>query len=382
MTTSEAILSDFLATASTSVSSQETVSVRNFITDYRAGRYNFALPFQRKPQWKHAEKSAWIKALLRGVLVDPLSISKRGREKRGINGGNRARATVDYSLNRFPMDIEANGHTHHFWFDEIPAESQEGRQARFHHTLTEGARERFLDTMLSFNVRHNLTDQEEVDWYENMNRNQKAHTKGQLLVSQLCRDPTNPFVIAALDFAPELKHRIQMPRSARDEYAPSRILATRFDVDLNPMDERDEREDVAMAVADYANLLANGKPYNAGFVGTCDMGVYARNIATLHQIFDGLEFSEAMRSEFQEPSSVKKQFLPRIWSPAYLLGPICWSIGTQQENVVHVWRSFLQRCVPNTIAATYLTETNDLNLGDEAVRKYKTAWENVVRTHI
>lgn len=377
----DTLLNEFLATSSNATSSTETPSVRQFIDDFRTRRFNFNLPFQRKPQWKHSEKSAWVKALLKGILVDPLSISKRGRERRGINGGNRARATVDYSLNHFSMDIEGEGHIHHYWFSEIPPEFREGRQARFHHVLSETARDRFLDTRLTLNVRTNLTDQEEVEWYENMNKNQKAHTKGQLLVSQLCRDINEPFVVATLDLFPELKTRIQMRLTPDDEHTFSTILTNLFDVDLNPMDERDEREDIAMTCANLTNLLANGTPYNAGYNGTCDHSVVARNVATLLQIFVGLTFSDAMLAEFREGSSVKKQFLPRIWSSAYLLGPICWSIGTQQENVVHVWRSFLERCVPNTIAATYLNETNDLHLGDEAVRKYKIAWENVLRHH-
>jgi hypothetical protein len=375
-------LAELLDSASNAISTTETVSVRQFIEDYRARRFNFALPFQRKPQWKQSEKSAWIRAILKGILTDPLSISRRGREKRGINGGNRARATVDYKANRFPMDLTAGGQTYHYWFDEVPPEFREGRQSRFHHTLSETAQERFLDANLSFNVRTNLTDAEEVEWYVNMNKNQKAHTKGQLLVSQLCQDVDNPFVVGTLDLFPVLKSRIQMRIAPNDEYSLGSYLSDVFNVDPNPMDERDEREDFAMALANFTNLLANGSPYNAAFSGVCDMNVLQRNVATLREVFDGLEFSDAMNAEFSEPSSSKKQFISRIWSPSYLLGPICWSIGNQKENVVHVWRSFLQRCAPNTIAATYLNATDALHLDDTSVRKYKTAWENVLAAHV
>ena len=82
----ETILNDMLRTNSAATASQATISIRQFVVDYIAGRYNFKLPFQRKPQWKQSEKSEWIRALLMGILMDPLSISLRGRHKRGING--------------------------------------------------------------------------------------------------------------------------------------------------------------------------------------------------------------------------------------------------------------------------------------------------------
>ena len=375
------ILMELKASASKAGIGTESPSIRQFIVDYRAGRYNFNLPFQRKPQWKQSEKSAWIRAILRGILVDPLSISKRGREKRGINGGNRARATVDYEANRFPMDIVSNGKTYHYWFSEVPVEFREGRNSRLHRTLTMEARNDFLDTILTFNVRTNMTDQEEVEWYENMNKNQKSHTKGQLLVSQLCSDVDNPFVIATLNTFPVLKTRIQMPSSTNDANSVGTYLAEKFDVDPSPMDERDKSEDCAMVLSNLTNLLANGSPYNKGFSGVCNLDVLNRNVNTLREIFDGITFSDVMLAEFLEPSSSKKQFLPRIWSPAYLLGPICWSIGTQKDGVVNIWRSFIQRCLPNTIASTYLNETDGYHLGDDASRKYKVAWENVVRRH-
>jgi hypothetical protein len=380
--TDDTILNELLDSATTAVSRTYTSSVRQFIPDYRSGRYNFDLPFQRKPQWKQSEKSAWIRAFLKGILMDPLSISQRGREKRGINGGNRARATVDYEANRFPMDIVANGQTYHYWFNEIPPQFRDGHRARFHRILNNRAQERFYETDLSFNVRINLTDQEEVEWYVNMNKNQKSHTKGQLLISQLCQDTDNPFVMATTDLFPPLKTRIQVRLTPDDDNSLCTRLSMIFDVDPNPMDERDEREDFAMALATYTNLLANGSPYNAGFVGTCDRDVLNRNIVTLCDIFDGITFSEAMLMEFKEPSSSKKQFISRIWSPAYLLGPICWSIGNQKEHVVRIWREFLMRCMPNTIASTYLNETDALHLDDTSTRKYKTAWENVCAQHV
>jgi hypothetical protein len=367
-------LNELLASASVAQSTTETVSIRQFITDFSAGRYNFNLPFQRKPQWKQSEKSAWVRAMLKDILVDSLSISKRGREKRGINGGNRARTTVEYAENRFPMELISNGKTYNYWFNDIPLQY---RQNRFHKTLSSDARERYLDKNLALNVRLNLTDQEEVEWYENMNKNQKSHTKGQLLISQLCRDVEDPFVNVTLDMFPVLKTRIQIPHTPNDNNSVGTYLAEIFNIHPAPMDERDSREDFAMVLANFTNLLSNGKPYNSGFKGTCSQDVVAQNVETLRRIFQGLTFSDAMLAEFHEPSSSRKQFLPRIWSPSYLLGPICWSIGNQKENVVDVWRVFLQRCIPNTISSTYLNETNDESYGDESVAKYKTAWDNV-----
>jgi hypothetical protein len=381
--TVDTILLDILRTNSMATSSRTTVSIRQFVTDFLANRYKFNLPFQRKPQWKQIEKSEWIRALLKGTLMDPLSISLRGRDKRGINGGNRARATVDYTLNRFPMVIPCNGNNYHYWFSEIPAQHRAGKTAKYHRLLPVDVREgKFLDRDLDLNIRQNLTDDEEVEWYENMNRNQKSHTKGQLLVSKLCKDIDDPFVVSILELFPVLKTRIQIPLSEVDDNALGAHLAELFSSDPNPMDERDIREDHALIFATYVNLLANGKPYNDGFVGECDPTVVHRNANTLLEIFDGIPISEGMYGEFHTPSSSKKQFIPKIWAPSYLLGPICWSIGKQKENAVEVWRSFLSRCLPNTIASTYLDETDAAHQGDAAVGKYETAWNNVLARHV
>ena len=372
-------LNEFLDDNSNAVWGSTSSSVRQFVDDYRAGRYDFNLPFQRKPQWRDLEKSEWVSALLRGKRLDPLSISIRMGVKRGINGGNRGRATRDYVLNRFPMEVNVNRAKHYYWFSEIPPEHSVGRYARFHHVLPITTREeKFLDREIHFNVGRNLTDQEEVEWYNNMNKNQKAHTKGQLLVSNLCREIDNPFVVATLELFPVLKTRIQIPLTEADSNTLGSQLADMFNNEPNPMDERDTREDYALVFATYTNLLGNGKPYNDGFVGECDRLVVQQNANTLLQIFDDLRISEGMTGEFYTPSNVKKQFIPNIWAPAYLLGPICWSIGNQKENVVHVWRSFLERCLPNTIMETYLRETNERHLDDTSVTKYKTAWENVL----
>lgn len=356
-----------------------TSSVRQFVDDYISGRYNFRLPFQRKPQWKQSEKSEWIRALLKGTRLDPMSISIRGPSKRGINGGNRARATVDYTLNRFPLDIVVGRDTYHYWFSEVPAEYSGGRSARFHRVLTPVQRnECFYDREIQFNIGRGLTDQEEVEWYNSMNRNQKSHTKGQLLISKLCKDIDDPFVTVTLDLFPVLKTRIQAPLVPADEDALGTRLADIFNSEPNPMDERDMREDFALAFATYSNLLANGRPYNDEFMGECDPTVVRQNADVLLQIFEDAAISEGMYGEFHSPSSSKKQFIPRIWAPSYLLGPICWSIGKQKENVVHVWRSFLERCVPNTIASTYSDDNDAAHLDDTSVRKYENAWNRVL----
>jgi hypothetical protein len=363
--------------------SSNASSVRQFVADYNAGRYNFKLPFQRKPQWKQGEKSEWIRALLKGTRLDPLSISIRMGNKRGINGGNRAGATVHYTRNEFPIDIPFGRDVYHYWFSEVPAEYSNGRSARFHRVLTDEQREeRFLDREIYFNVGRGLSDQEEVDWYTSMNQNQKSHTKGQLLLSNLCKDANDPFVMSMLNLFPVMKTRIQLPITESDEHALGSVLADIFNVEPDPMDERDTREDFALLFATYTNLLANGRPYNGEFVGECDPAVVQQNVDTLMCIFDGLTISDGMFGEFHSPSSSKKQFVPRIWSPSYLLGPICWSIGKQKEGVVHVWRSFLERCVPNTIATTYSDENDSAHLDDTSVRKYETAWNNVLAQHI
>jgi hypothetical protein len=156
------------------------------MNDFLCGRYNFNLPFQRKNQWKLPAQQCWIIALMKGHLVDPLSISKPPTgPKRGINGGNRARATVRYISNKFPVVYKHEGRNHHIWFSDIPTEF---RASKYHHVLPTDQRERLLDSTIHLNIRHNLSLNDEIEWYNNMNKNHSPHTAGHILNGIICGD--------------------------------------------------------------------------------------------------------------------------------------------------------------------------------------------------
>lgn len=377
------IIAGILMSTTAAHSSMETVLVRHFIADFNAGRYDFNLPFQRKEQWKTDAKSCWIVALLKRHLVDPLSISKpETGPRRGINGGNRARATVDYTNNRFPIVVKHGHRNHSIWFDAIP---EKYRGNRFHHELSATYRDRLLDTPINLNIRHGLTVSEEIEWYHNMNKNHVAHTPGHILNGIICKEFTDPFVVGMLRMFPSVKEKYSIGPNAADALSIGSLLEDISGVDIDVMDERDKRDDCIVSIATLTNLLACGNTYDkGGFSGRCDLDVLDRNAIQVAQIFNEYTVSEQMRQEFG--SEVKnKPYQKRFWSASYLLGAMFYSIAKEKPNVVDTWKQFLASCVSGTIDDTYFVQMVEANIGGESnATRYANIWkivsDNVSRT--
>lgn len=369
-------LSEITSSSSSSITSQESVSLRQFMNDLLSGRYNFNLPFQRKNQWKLPAKRCWIIALMKGHLVDPLSISKPPTgPKRGINGGNRARATVEYISNKFAVVFKYEGRNHHVWFSDIPTEF---RASRYHHVLPADERERLLDSTIHLNIRHNLSLNDEIEWYNNMNKNHSPHTPGHILNGIICGDVNNPFVIAMLKLFPSIKSKYNIPIDLADNHSLGTYLEDLSEVPIDVMNDDDTRDDSVVSIANLTNLLANGDTYDkSGFGGNCNLDVLNGNMDRVYQIFENYVPSEQMREEFA--SRVKnKPTQQRFWSAMYLLGPIFYSIAKQKPNVVQVWKTFLTECKAETIDNVYYKELASAQLGGESNSiRYKRAWELV-----
>ena len=370
-------MEELLAGSSAALSSTETVSVRHFVEDFKAGRYNFKLPFQRKPQWKDDARSSWIIALLKKHLTDPLSISKPFvGPKRGVNGGNRARATVDYTENRFPMVVKYGGRNHNFWYTAIPEKHQSSKQ---HHVLAPAVRDRLLDIPMHLNIRHNLTLDEEVEWYINMNKNQVSHTPGHLLNGHICKEREDPFVIAMLRLFPSIKDKYEISADPADANSLGSMLEAMSEVDIDVMNTDDKRDDCVVSIATLTNLLACGDTYDKdGFGGACNTELLTNNVNQVMKVFHDYVPSEQMLGEFASKVQ-NKPYQARFWSASYLLGPMFYSIAKKKPNAVQTWRVFLDSCVSGTIDDVYFKELAAMNIGGESnTTRYSKIWDLVV----
>ena len=354
-------------------------SIRSIMLNYQARRLRFNLNFQRKGVWKIAQKQAWISALFRNVMPDPIAVSKRGADNRGINGGNRIRAIYSFMNNEFSIQIEIQGRKYYIWWDSVPA-FVAPRNARFNLAMPEEFRESFLDKDLYMHVREGLTDQQEKDWYRDMNKNTVQHSKGHLLVVHLC-DEANAFAAALLRSFPILKARVGEPVAPEDEHSLYEFIAGTFGLgdeqELKPNDDADTNEDVPLALARIFNMLANGSPYKDEFKGEFDGDKIAENEGKMRAIITGFVPSPEMKIEMSAPSSSKKKRLPNAYAPGYLLGPIAWSIGTDKPDVVNTWRRFLANISPGVIDATYADSNSEEHKDDANSSKYSSAWEAV-----
>ena len=370
---STATFNAFLATAVSTVAQYENMTIRHMVSDYNEGRITLRLPFQRKPQWKLHMKQEWIKALLRRVLPDPLSISRRDGVYRCINGGNRLRAIMGFVRNEFPITFEGDS----YWYSEVPQLYRVGRAATRNHVLLPEHRSRLLDFSIHLNIRDGLTNAQESQWYGDMNKNAVPHTPGQTLVSNLCRDTTNPFGNALLRHFPQVKERIEADYELQDEESLGYYLADILGHDVDVMTEDDKAEDTTVALAIMLNLLATGTAYKEEWKGIFDPVTLDQNIRMVRDIFRGIEFTGPVKEEFAKPSSNKKKFLKNIWAPSYLLGGICYSVAKGKENVVQKWRHFLQNLRVGLIQETYQTHNRDCHKDDKTGSKYQYMWEQV-----
>lgn len=369
----DGVLANFLAGASNSEAIMERIPIRHLVADVSAGRYQLNLPFQRKPQWKLSMKQKWIIDLILGGQPDGLAVSRRGNISRGINGANRIRAIISFVNNQYSIPIGK----YLVWFSAIPQEHADGKKRNIQKVLSHDARERLLEFRIGATIRNGLNDAEEIKWYRDMNVNMVAHSKGQILVSELfgqeCRFSEN-----VLRVFPVLKDRFNLAYDPEDDDSLGTFLAEKLGVQANPMHEDDIKEYFTMTIANIFNLLVNGKTYDAGWAGAMDTDVMRGNAYIFRAIFEDLELSPQFQAELVSPSdSKKRKFVPNAWICSYLLGPIAWSIGNLRPNVVATWRDFLSRCNANTIFTTYQDEVNKLKDEDAVAKKYRIAWDRV-----
>ena len=358
-----------------------TASIRATMVDFREGRLRFNLNFQRKGVWKLAQKQAWIVALLRNVMADPIAVSRRDTDDRGINGGNRIRAIAAYMNNEYSIQIVIQNRKYNMWWDRVP-DSVTPRNARHNFVMPAADRDRFLAKDLYMHVREGLTDRQEKDWYREMNKNMIKHTKGHLLIVNLC-DDENVFVAALLRSFPILKARVGIEAAPEDADSLYEFIADTFGLgdeqELKPNDDADTNEDVPLALARIFNMLTNGSPYKDEFKGDFDAATLAKNEAKMREILSAFHPSPEMKLEMS--SSLSKKYLPRAYIPTYLLGPIAWSIGTDKPDVVNTWRRLLGILVPGMIDDLYAVEAVKKHGHDDSPSKYAIAWE-AVQAHV
>ena len=353
--------------------------IGNVMEQYRNRRLRFDLPFQRKGVWKLVQKEAWIKALICNVMPDPIAVSKRGADRRGINGGNRIRAIAAFMNNEFSITLTFQARKYNMWWLRVP-ETVPLRNARFNLAMTEEMRTSFIEKKLYIHVRKDLTDEQEKSWYREMNKNMVAHSKGHLLIVHLC-DTDNVFAAALLRMFPILKARIGEAAAPDDEHSLYEFVANTFGLgdeqELTPNDDADTNEDVPLALARIFNMLATGSPYKDEFKGDFDAARLADNETKMRDILGGFSPSLEMKVEMSAPSSSKKKRLPNAYAPGYLLGPIAWSIGNDKPDVVNTWRRFLANISPGVIHDTYAESNNEDHKDDANSSKYSFAWEAV-----
>lgn len=374
-------------------SPSRTREIGDIVQHLRSGRIDTSTRFGRKPQWKDDQKKKFIETLLEGnIPVDAVSISQVSGIDRCINGNNRMRALLDFAENRYGIDIlDEEGHKHVYYYSVIPEfERANPKRNRTAHILPDLIREAFDRYPLHMNVRNNLTESQEVDWYRKMNKNMAPHSPGQILVTILCNpdEDNETFVTSMLTKFPQVKVRVNEPITDEDAEQPGGILADLFGVDIDILDteNKDKKEYTIMSIACIHNLMVNGKPYHNGFQGTFDEATVEANYEKLMEIFEDLTFSEETKEYFREGVSSGKKFLPTVWSPSFMLGPIAWSIATNKPDAVRVWGQFLTDVTQQKFEDTYIMGVTDddkneftkrRKMADSSPRKYEIAWERV-----
>lgn len=351
-------------------------TVRGMKMEYEQRVFVLRLPFQRKPVWKEATKTAYIRALATNGVTDPISLSKRGRYFRCINGGNRIRAIIGFTRNEFPLVIG----DHSYWYSEVPEPLTSGRKSLFNHVMAEEDRNNFDVLTISAVYRDNLTDAQEIDLYNATNVNMVPHGPGHLLLSHIC-DIRNEMGTKFIDDFPVVKNKIGVPIAPTDHDAFGTRLAMLLDVDIDINNSEDKKEDVLLALANTWNLLQNGKCYDTEsyFQGPCDREKFAQHERKLCSIFEGLVIPEDVRQEWKSETS-RKHGLSEIWNPGYLLGAMAWSIAMGKDDAVSVWRQFLTNYRVGLMHEIYEHDVKPV-LASFTVyntNRYKKTWEAVV----
>lgn len=346
------------------------------IRDLDTGRLDTNTRYGRKQMWKPKESERYIHVLLEGrTLTDPISIGQHTQGARtrepAINGNNRLRSIRKFVRNELGVKaVDADGRTYTYYYSEIP-DGVRGRNCRI---LSPEVRNAFHNYPILFNIRANLTEQEEIAWYRELNTSLHAHTAGHLLVADICEN--GEFANALLRCFPAVKERISEDESPQDVYSLGSFLIERSGCEPNFLDDNDTRENMLLSHAVIANMLANGNPFNNGWKGVFSAETFTENVATMRSIFEDSTISQEMLDEWRLP--VKgKPYMQVFYAPGYLLGTIAWSIGNRKSNAREVWTRFISSLRPGDITQIYGNEIAERKLGDERLEKYRTIWDRV-----
>lgn len=357
--------------------------LRHVVEDIKEGLINTNTRYGRKHQWKIDQSALYIKCLLDGDMhVDPISLSEQGagsaKRENAVNGNNRLRTIVMYRSNKFGVDAQDfDGKVYTWYYNSIPQSELDrpSRRAKCK-ILTDVVRRNFDDFPLLLNIRHGLSETQEIEWYKMLNRNMKAHSPGHLLVANIC-DPMSAFASAMLATFPAMKVRVHEPPAESDADSLGVAISEATGVEFDPMHQDDKRESVLLAHATVFNLLVNGLAYNEEFKGIIVPRKLADHATAMKSIFTNATFSQSLKNEMDAPVNTKP-YLKTLCQPGYLLGPIAWSISTEKPMAVELWTRFLNSCVSGTIEDVYGRHIADAHIGDPRLEKYSMAWNRMV----
>jgi hypothetical protein len=357
--------------------------LRNVVQDLQSGRIFTGTRFGRKQQWKPEQSQRYIIALLeQRFQVDAISISRittNGRTiDRAINGNNRLRSILKFVNNEFGIPHEHEGRIHTFYYSRIPeSELEKPSRRKLVHLLPEQYKNAFDNFSILFNIRESLTEQQEIEWYEELNTNMVSHTDGHLLISRIC-DSSLEVNDLFLETFPVMKSRIGLEITEDDANSFGNFLEELTGVrSPDPLNEDDKKEDVSLGLANTFGLLLNGHTYDGKFKGEVNRDILRGNIDTVKHVFQQANISEDLLEEF-DTGVHRKQHQLRFWQPRYLLGPIAWSIATRQPGAVEVWIQFLNQARAGTIDRVYLDPIAKLSgHADDKEKTYNTIWELV-----
>lgn len=349
------------------------------IRDLDTGRLDTKTRYGRKQMWKPKESERYIHVLLEGrTLTDPISIGQHTHGARtyepAINGNNRLRSIRKFIRNEIGVKaMEADGRMSIYYYSEVP----DGVRGRNCKVLPPDVRNAFHNYPVLFNIRVNLTEQEEIAWYRELNTSLHAHTAGHLLVADICEN--GEFANALLRHFPAVKERISEAESPQDAYSLGSFLIERSGCEPDFLDDNDTREKMLLAHAVVMKMLINGNPFTDGWKGVFSAQTLTENVATLRGIFEDATISPEMLDEWMLPTR-GKPYMQVFYAPGYLLGTMAWSIGMRKANARDVWTRFLSTLRPGDIVQLYGNEVAERKLGDERLEKYRLIWERVSST--
>jgi hypothetical protein len=353
--------------------------IRQALQDIQSGRIDTTMRYGRKQVWNNQESSEYIKTLLKGDGTDPISVSREtlpdgSTVERNVNGNNRCRSLLKFKNNEIGVvDTDEQGRECTYYYDSIPASLLASPRSRDKcKVLDVHARNKFLEYPLLFSIREKLSEPQQIEWYKALNRSLKPHTAGHMLVATIC-DPDNEFANDFLATFPSMKSRVNGELTDADHDSLGYFLSEITEVEVDPMNTVDTRENVLLKHAVIFNIIMNGKPFYHEFKGVRSPATLFENSNIIKRIFINASISNELKEEMASPTKTKS-YLPRLYDPVYLLGPMAWSISTKQPDAEEIWTRFLYNYQAGMIDRIYVKEVAKRKHGDETPSKYKYAW--------